>query len=446
MNIQTFVTWKDSAMIMFIDGLTDKVLIDRDIIDPLKSSKFDGNIPLALKTIFRETEDLAMVVEGVLAGEVALFYEKSGKAYLMEFKNWEKRSVSPPEAESVIRGPKESFTESIQTNTVLIRRKIKTPKLMLENMTLGRQTKTAVILVYVEGIVNQQVLSELKYRLSKIDTGEILETGQIEQLICENVHLPISGMGLTQKPDTAAQKILHGKVAILCDGTPHALIIPELFIENLQTSEDYYSRTFHASFMRVMRTIALLISLLTPGLAVAVITFHIEMIPAVFFTSIINATQQIPMPIALETFFLILVFELVQMGGVRLPNNVGSAITIVGSLVIGEAAVSAGIVSRPMLIIVALTAISTFLTPNLYEFIIAYRMFFLFLGSTMGLIGIGTGVFIMMTQMSSMYTFGIPMLSTSSKGELKNSVIRFPLRSLKNRPESIVKDNIRKQG
>lgn len=316
---------------------------------------------------------------------------------------------------------------------------------MVESMILGRQTKTSVALVYIDGIVNQDVLAELKRRLSKIDTGEILETGQIEQQISENTFLPLSGMGLTQKPDMAAQKVLNGKVAVLCYGTPHALIIPELFIENLHTGEDYYNRTIYASLIRILRMLSLMTTILLPGLSVAIFTFHAEMVPAVFFTSIINASQKTPMPLAMEVFLLTAMFELIREGGARLPNAVGSAITIVGSLVIGEAAVSAGIISQPMVIVVALTAVTGFLAPNLLEFIVIYRGIFLLLGATMGLIGVGTGVFIMMTQLISTYTFSVPILSSFSKEELKNSIVRFPIKSLKDRPESIVKDNVRKQ-
>lgn len=444
--IQTFATHKDTAMIVFIDGLVNKDLIDRDIIKPIKSSEFDGDIPLTLKTVFEETEELSVVVEKVLCGNVAVFYEKSRKAYIIEFKGWDKRTVTEPEAEAVIRGPKEGFTENIRTNTALIRRKIKTPKFIVESMTLGKQTKTAVALVYIDGIVNQDVLTELKHRLSKIDTDEILETGQIEQLICGHTFSPISGIGLTQKPDVAAQRVLGGRVAVLCDGTPHALTIPELFMENLQTAEDYYNRTVYSSIIRILRGVALLTTVLLPGLAVAVFTFHAEMVPSVFFSSIVSALIKTPMPIAAEALSLMVMFELLREAGTRMPKAVGSAITIVGSLIIGEAAVSAGIVSEPMVIVVALTAVTGFMTPNLLEFMVVYRGIFWLLGSVMGLIGIGTGVFILMTHLISTETFGIPILSSFSKNELKDAFVRFPLWSLKHRPESIAKDNVRKQG
>lgn len=443
--IQTFATHKNTAMIVFIDGLVNKDLIDRDIIKPIKSPEFKGDIALSLSTVFEETDDMSVVVEQVLSGNVALFYDKSSTAYLVEFRGWEKRAVSQPDAETVIRGPKEGFTENVRTNTALMRRKIKTPKFIVESVTLGRQTKTAVALAYVDGIVNQDVLAELRRRLSKIDTGEILETGQIEQQICENTLLPISGMGLTQRPDTAAQKVLCGRVAVLCDGTPHALIIPDLFIDNLHTSEDYYDRTVMSSIARILRMVSLMLTILLPGLTVAIFTFHAEMVPLVFFNSVVSSTQKTPMPIAAEVFLTMAMFELLRGGSARLPKAIGSAISIVGSLVIGEAAVSAGIISEPIVIVVALTAITGFLTPNLIEFMTTYRLIFWILGTTMGLIGVGTGIFIMMTQLISTYTFGIPLLSSFSKEELKDSFMRLPIKLLKDRPESVVKDNIRKQ-
>jgi spore germination protein KA len=443
--VQTFSTSKNTAMIVFIDGLVNKDLIDRDILSPIKSPTFNGDIPLALKSVFQETEDMSVLVESVLCGNAAVFYEHSKKAYLVEFKGWDKRNVTEPEAEAVIRGPKEGFTENIRTNTALIRRKIKTPKFVVENITLGRQTKTSVAVVYIKGIVNQGVLEELKRRLSKIDTDEILETGQIEQHICENTFSSVSGIGITQKPDVAAQRVLGGRIAVLCDGTPHALTIPELFIENLHTAEDYYNRTVYSSIVRILRGMALATTVLFPGLAVAIITYHAEMLPSVFLTSIISASQKTPMPIAAEVLLLTGMFELIREAGSRMPKAVGSAITIVGSLIIGEAAVSAGIISEPMVIVVALTAVTGFMTPNLLEFIVVYRAFFWLLGTFMGLIGISAGFFIMLTHLISTYTFGIPILSSFSKNELKDSFFRAPLRWLTHRPESIAKKNIRKQ-
>jgi len=443
--IQTFETHRDAAMLVYVDGLANKDLIDRDIIQPFKSPEFDGNISLTLKALFRVTDDPAVFVDAVLDGNVAVFYEKAKKIFIIEIKAWATRSVTEPDAETVVRGPKEGFTESFRTNTAMMRRKIKTPRLIIEDFTLGRQTKTLVGLIYIDGIVNRDVLEEVKRRLSKIDVDLVLESGHIEQHICENTFAPVSGIGLSQKPDTVAQKILEGRVAILCDGTPHVLIIPDLFIENLTTSEDYYNRTVFSSVIRILRASALFITILLPGMSVAVITYHPEMIPSVFFTSIISSSQKTPMPIAAEVLLLTAMFELIRESGSRLPKAVGSAITIVGSLIIGEAAVSAGIISEPMVIVVALTALSSFMAPNLLEFVLVYRAFFWFLGTIMGLIGIGSGIFIMLTQLISTSSFGIPILSSFSKTELKDAFVRFPLPSLKFRPPSIAKENVKRK-
>lgn len=433
-------------MIVYVDGLINKDLIDRDIMKPLKSSEFTGDIGLSIKAVYEEVYDIEAFTKNVLDAQVAVFYENSGKVYIVEFRGWDRRSVTEPDAESVIRGPKEGFNENIRTNTALIRRKIKTPKLILESLVLGKQSKTAIVLAYIEGIVNQDVLAEIKKRISKIDADLILESGHIEQYIEESAFSPISGIGITQKPDVVAQRISEGRVAVLCDGTPHALTIPELFLENIHTSEDYYSRNLFSTFARLLRVLALFISTMLPGLAVAILSYNEEMVPSVFLSSIVNATQNTPMPIFAEVFLLSLMFELLREAGTRLPKSVGSAITIVGSLIIGEAAVSAKIVSAPMVIVVATTAVTSFMIPNLIEFMLIYRTFYWLLGTTMGLIGIGAGIFIMLTQLISTKSFGIPILSSFSKNEMKDSIIKVSYKNLKYRPTSIAKENIKRRG
>ena len=443
-NVETFETQREKAMIVYIDGLTNKDLVDRDIITPLKAADFQGDINSALKTHFIVKTDIPAAVMEVTNGNVAVFYENSKKIIIIDFKQWDKRSVEPPDSEAVTRGPKEAFTENIRTNTALIRRKIRNPGLIFENLTLGRQTNTLISIFYMNGIVNQDVLNKVRQRLSKIDTDAILESGYIEEFLDTHAFSPISGIGLTQKPDIAAAKILEGRVAILCDGTPHVLIIPELFIENLHSSEDYYNRVVYSSIVRILRSCGLLIGVMLPGLSVAIITFHPEMIPSAFLSHLITSTQQTPLPSAAEAFFLILMFELLKEAGTRLPKTIGSAITIVGSLIIGDTAVNAGIVGAPMVIIVALTAVSSFIIPNLSEFIVVYRMFYLFLGASMGLIGIGSGLFIMLTNMVSTESFGVPILDSFSKYEMRDGVLRFSLKSMKYRPASIAKDNKRR--
>ncbi|MDD4716457.1 MAG: spore germination protein [Oscillospiraceae bacterium] len=438
---QVFDTKLGKILIVYIDGLLNKDLLNRDVVTPLKSDSFDGNIPNCIKTPFTTANDFDSCVSSITNSNILVFYENSGIAYIVDIKAWDKRSVEQPDAESVIRGPKEGFTECLRTNTSLIRRKIKNPALVFEDLQLGRQTNTTISLVYIHGIVNRRILKDIKEQLSKIDIDAVLESGYIEDFLDPNKFSPVSSIGLTQKPDVAASKILEGRVGILCDGTPHVLTIPELFIENIHTSEDYYARIPGASVLRALRLIGLFIGILLPGLSVAIFTFHQEMIQSSFLSHLILSTQKTPLPVSLEAFFLILMFELLREAGTRLPKTVGSAITIVGSLIIGEAAVNAGIVGAPMVIIIALTAVASFIVPNLSEFIMLYRYFFLFLGSVMGLVGIGAGVMILLTQLASTESFGVPILSIKS---LKDSIVRFPFQSMKYRPRSIAKDNVRR--
>ncbi len=441
---QRFNTNQKEAMILFIDGLTNRNLIDRDIMYPLKDKSFDGDIGLAIKTVYKDVTAFDEVIKQLLEGFVILFYDKSDKAYSMELRQFDKRCVSSPEAETVIRGPREGFTESIQTNSSMIRRKLKNSKLVIESMTLGRQTNTLIGIVYIDGIVNQEVLTELKKRLAKINIDSVLETAQIEQLIIDKPMSTITGIGLTQKPDVVAARILEGRVAVLCDGTPHVLTIPELFQETMQAVVDYTSRTFYSSFIRILRLLALSLNIFLPGLAVAFIDYNPEMIPPNFLITFISATELTPMPDVAEVFFLMLMFELLKEAGLRMPKSIGSAVAIVGALIIGDTAVMANIVTAPIVIIIALTSVAGLVVPNLNEFCTLFRFTFFFLGASFGLIGISAGIIIMMTYAISRETFGIPFFSSISKEDKKDTILRFPISTMKYRPKVLVKENVKR--
>lgn len=443
--IDRFKTNFEEAVLVYVDGLANKDLVDRDIIKPLRAQEFDGNSEKALRVSFEYAEDIPSVLKKVLEGNTAVFYAKSKNALICDLKQWDKRAIDTPDAEGVTRGPKEGFTENFLTNISMVRRKLRTPNLTIEQMRLGRQTNTAVAILYLEDIVNCDVLERVKERLSKIDIDSILETGQIEQYLEDSPFSIISGIGLTQKPDVAAARMLEGRLAIVVDGTPHVMTIPELFIETLQNAEDYYTRTLFSNFLRFIRLFALFLSIYTPGLSVAVMTFHMEMVPFTFLESIIRATQGTPFPIAFELFFLGIMFEMLKEAGLRMPKAIGSAITIVGALILGDIAVSAGVVGAPSVIIIAITAVASLLTVNVNEFATIYRFGMLFLGAVMGIVGIAAGTLFMMAQLISKTSFGIPVLSSFSKEEFKDSIIKYPITQIEFRPESIVKNNRRRK-
>lgn len=443
--VDKFDTKFEETVLVYIDGMTDKDLVDRDIIRPLLSEEFKGQPQASINASINNLYDMDSVIKNILDGNAIVYYAYRDSVFSIDFKNWDRRSVAIPEAENVNRGPKEGFTENLLTNLSMIRRKLKTPNLKVEKMLVGRQSNTIVCIVYLKGIVNQKVLQNVKEKISKIDTDAILESAQIEQLIEDKPLSIVSGIGLTQKPDIMAARLLEGRVAVVCDGTPHILTIPELFIETIHASEDYYKRTLYSIFVRFIRLFAMVVSILLPGFFVAILTYSHEMVPFAFFSSFIEATKGTPFPEAVELFFLAIMFELLREAGLRMPSGIGSSITIVGALILGDVAVSAGIVGAPSVIVIAITSVASLMIANLNEFVTLYRFLFLFLGSIMGIIGISAGIIIMLTQLISKESFGIPMLSSFSKNELKDSLIRFPLHKLNKRPASIAENNITRQ-
>lgn len=327
----------------------------------------------------------------------------------------------------------------------MLRKKIKSNNLVFEDYTVGKQTNTTISIAYINGIVNEDVLNEVRKRINSIDTDAILESGYIEQYIEDNKASMLPTIGNTQKPDVAAGKILEGRVAIFCDGSPHVLTVPKLFLENIQTSEDYYIRPHFASFLRTIRMFSLFLAIVLPGFYVALQTFHQEMIPTVLLVSMAEAREGVPFPAAIEAFLMIIMLELIKESGVRLPRAVGSAVSIVGALVLGQAAVQAGIVSAPMVIVIAVTAIAEFTVPPLTELLILYRLIILFLGAFAGLYGVTCGLVALIVQGLSLNSFGVSYgypISPIDKTGLKDFVIRFPLWSFIFRPKAIEKTNM----
>ncbi|MCF6463585.1 spore germination protein [Clostridium sp. Cult1] len=437
-------------MACYIEGFIDRELFDRDILKPLilDLKKVKDIKRTILTSKIKEIDSMENLIEDILSGNIAIFAEDLPLSYTIELSKWEKRAVEEPESEPVVRGPKEGFIEDIFVNKSLLRRKLRTNNLVFEDLVLGKQTRTKISIAYLQGIVNKRVLEEVKKRLSKIDIDGVLESGYIEQLIEDRPYSIIATIENTEKPDVAAAKILEGRVAILCDGTPHVLTVPRLFIEGVMTSEDYYVRPYYASFLRFLRVTALLISVFSPGVYVALQLYHQEMIPTVLLISMMGAREGVPLPVALETLLMVLTLEVTKESGVRLPKAVGTTVSIVGTLVLGQAAVQAGIVSAPTVIIIAITAISEFVVPALVQGVVLYRLIILLLGSFLGLYGTTCGLIIYITQIITTESFGIPFgfpLTPINKEGLKDSIVRFPIWSFIYRPKAIAKRNIRRQ-
>jgi len=417
------------AFIAFIDGLVDKEIIQLNLLKPLMIEMHSSNaddefnqtnalniINQRLLTLseVEETNYFEDAVEHIVAGSTALFLEGSTTALIASMHGWEARNVSQPDTEVVVRGPREGFTETLRTCTSLLRRRIKNPNLKFEKMTIGKQTKTDVVIAYIKGIANDKIVEEVKRRLSRIDTDSILESGYIEQYIEDNPWSFLPTIGNSEKPDIVAAKMLEGRVAILTDGTPFVLTVPYLFIEAFQSSEDYYSRPFYASILRMLRFVAYFISVFAPALYVALTTYHQEMIPPDMLISMAAAKEGTPFPAFVEAMIMGIIYEILKEAGVRLPRPVGQAISIVGALVIGEAAVSAGLIGAPMVIVVSLTAISSYVVSSINDTVSIMRLVYVLMAGFLGLFGIMIATAGFLTHMVSLRSFGVPYLAPIS--------------------------------
>lgn len=443
------------ACLIFIDGLVDKaainnhimksLMLDARLTEPDHGIKKTEALPLIEKSLLsiadvKKVKTLEEAINGILNGDAALFIDGSATALLASTRGWEQRSVSEPSTEVVVRGPREGFIETIAVNTSLLRRKIKNPRLQLENLTLGRQTKTTICIAYLKGIANEKIVAEVKQRLQKIDTDAILETGYVEAFIEDAPFSIFPTLGNTEKPDVAAAKILEGRVAILVDGTPFALTLPCLFVEAFQVAEDYYSRPFYATIVRWLRYLSFLLTISLPAWYVALVTFHQEMIPAALVIPMATAKEATPFPAVIEALLMGIIFEILREAGVRLPRAVGQAISIVGALVIGEAAVSAGLIGAPMVIVIALTAITAFVVPALGDAAALTRLALTILAGFLGNFGIMWGFVALVLHLCSMRSFGVPYLSPlapTTASDLKDVLVRAPLWAMLTRPRVI---------
>jgi spore germination protein len=442
------------CVIVFIDGLVDKDLLNEQVIKNLqlgvaiskKELPQDGkkrlneliNEVLSANeiTIVKTIDDILCAI---LSGDTALFIDGTDEAVIIGSKGWESRGIEEPQSEALVRGPREGFTENIRTNTVLLRRSIRDPNFRLEPYKIGRRSKKDLMIAYVEGIVHPQILAEVKKRIKSIDIDDAPESGYIEQWIEDNFLSPFPQVMHTERPDKTAAAILMGKVAILLDGTPFVLIVPVTLISLLQSPEDYYERWLIGSLIRLLRFVAAFISLFLPALYIALVSFHQGMIPSKLAFSIAASREGVPFPAVVEAFMMEATLELLREAGLRLPKPIGQTIGIVGGLVIGESAVQAGMVSPVMVIVVSVTAISSFAVPT-YSAGIAFRILrfvTMLTASIFGLYGIILAYIMINIHLVRLKSFGIPYttpFAPSFGNDWKDLFFRAPLLMLTKRP------------
>lgn len=452
--------------IIYTDGLADTTIIQNRILESLMiEEKYLENVKeiLSSKMVFnwikncilpvgdiKEFTDFEEIYTSILSGNTVILIDGFTEAISASTSGWEDRGINEPTSQTVIRGSKEGFSETIRVNTALIRRKIKDPNLFCEQKQIGRVTKTNIAVMYIKGIVNDKIIEEVHERLDRIDIDGILESGYIEELIQDKTITPFPTIYNTERPDVVAAALLEGRVAIIVDGTPFVLLVPALFIQSFQAAEDYYQRADISSLLRILRIICFFIALLAPSMYIAITTFHQEMLPTPLLISLAAQREGVPFPAFVEAIIMEVTFEILREAGIRMPRAVGQAVSIVGALVLGQAAVEAGIVSASMVIVVSITAIANFCFPA-YNMAISVRMLrfgMMMLAASFGLYGITLGLLALLLHLNSLRSFGVPYMAPFSPFILedqKDAIFRFSRWGLFSRPRLINQKNMKRE-
>ncbi|WP_017470957.1 spore germination protein [Amphibacillus jilinensis] len=447
---------KYPAAIIYLDSIVDKKGINQDILKPLMNQQsnysFEALTFEQIKTVIYEeliyqtrgSEETkwTSIIEHILRGYTIVLVDQIKLAFAFDTFDVAERSISQPEAEQVIRGPRDGFIESLSTNISLIRFRLPVPSLRIKSLKIGQLTQSKVAVFYLDSIVNPSLLESVIDRLNQIKTDRVLDAGYIEEQIRDAPKSPFPQIQYTERPDVVVGNLLEGRVTIIVDGSPFGLIAPATITQFLHTPEDYNEHFLISSATRMIRLIALVLSLIMPSLYLAAISFHPELIPTRFAIAITSGRTGVPFPLFLEIFIMEIAMEILREATIRMPKQIGAALSIVGVLVVGQAAVEAGFVSPLTVVIIALTTIGSFATPS-YNIAIALRLLrfpMLLMTTLLGLYGFMISWIIISNHLLSLRSFGVPYLQPLSPGnwnDLKDAIIRTPLRWLKYRPDAL---------
>ncbi|GAA0179783.1 spore germination protein [Clostridium sediminicola] len=441
------------AVLIYVEGLVNKEMIDRDILTPLmnnvdeKSILKDSSLEYICKRFIPVSNtsiesDINKVIDSIKSGKTAILIDGISSSIVLNTLGGNYRSISDPPNESAIRGSRESFVENLNTNITLIRRHIKDKNLAIEKFKVGRFSQRDLAIMYIEGIVDDDVLNEVRNRITKIDVDMVECTGILEQYLEDSTYTVFPQVYGSERPDIIESNIMEGRVAIIFDGAPYVLSVPAIFIEFFQAIEDYSQRTIVSSFARILRIIAVFIVITLPSIYLALIEYNTELIPVKFINPIVQSREGIALTPFLEILAMEIVVEFLREGGLRLPPRIASTLSIVGGIIIGNTAVESKIVSPTTLLVIGISVIATFLIPN-YEMSLSIRVLrfpMLILTNAMGFLGITGGMFFLIIHLFSLESFGVPYVSIKNS-DLKDIFIRAPLWKMNKRPESIPNNN-----
>lgn len=424
------------ALIVCIDGMIDSELVNNFLLRPLmepsnnsaktinlngvkikKSKKIDLATyiynSLVPQNDIHKVNTLGDLIDAVNSGDCSLLVDTLDVAFVVDVKGYKSREISAPANEIVVRGSQEAFVEKLRTNTSMLRRIINNENLIIENCTVGKISKTNVAICYLKNIANSDLVNEVKYRINNLDIDYIISSGQLEQLVQDKSNVAFPQLIATERSDKTSLHLLEGRVVVMVDGSPYALIMPGVFLDFLSSPEDVNLKHQYSNLLKIVRILATFITLFLPGIYVAVSNYHTELLPTELLFTIAASRNTVPFPTIIEIFVMEISFELIREAGLRVPTPFGSTIGIIGALILGESAVNANLVSPILIIIVAITGICSFAIPD-FSLSFSFRIFrflYILLGYLCGLLGIAMGIFIQLAILVNLKSFGSPYLA-----------------------------------
>ncbi len=446
----------DCAVIYF-DGMVDSQQLDDGVIRPLITVNAENRCKTLAEYVEKQvvftrdvkaTANVTEMLKGVMYGEALILIGGSKTALNVDTKGFETRGVEEPQDERVLQGPREGFGESAMTNLALIRRKLQTPDLCCKMMRVGRRSDTKVYICYLGTLADPKLVAELKKRIKSIDIDGILDSNYIVEIIKDRKFSFFKTTSSTERPDIIAARLLEGRIALVVDGTPVAVTLPYLFSENFQSDEDYYINFAVSSIGRALRYISFFLAVSIPAIFIAISSFHRELLPTPLAISVSNLRAGVPFSPLTECLIMIFVFEILKETGIRMPQSLGHALSIVGGLVVGQAAVEARIISTPMLIVIALSGIAGLMIPRLKGAVFYLRLIFVILAAFFGLYGYFIGVAVTVMHIIALNSFGVDYTVSLRRADyqsLKDTLWRANWRNMIKRP-FFNRDIIRNKG
>lgn len=447
-----FTAGSKNALAVYVDSITDKETLGLQVIFPLKSANVSQSVKKLAKTItcanVKTVTEIKEAANEVLNGSTVILIDGKAGGFAADVKKFDVRAIAEPPTELAIRGPRNGFIESIKTNLSLVRRYLKTTALKIETTEIGKYSSTSIAIMSIDGITDPSLVKKIKNKLENVKIDGIPDSSYVSKILYERKNSLFKQVGSTERPDVLIERMLEGRIGILVDGSPFALTLPYLLIEDFQTAEDYYISHYRANLVRALRVLAIFLSVFLPGLFVSAQLFHLQLIPLNFLLTIVNSIKGIPLSPSLEMFFLLLIFEILNETSIRMPKYVGMALAVVGALVLGETAVNAGLVSTPAVLIMAMSGISIYTVPELTETTSILRFIVLLIAGSIGGYGIVLTEAFLTCYLCASENYGVPYVAPYSPlipNDLQDGIYMSDVTSMPLRPQALNAKNKRRQ-